>query len=539
MGPLMKSLASTLSVVPAAVVVLFAAQASRASLGRDNEQGLSPTHSYTQLGPGEVVSNLNGNLVLTIPVADVVSASPLGIHLERSYNSHWRDPLVAHQFDVVNKGGYGWRNTPDWQWREVSLDAGDHSFGGILQKTNYSNPGKSLVSGNAAKSAALGFAISDGAYNITVPPASVYTAIGGAPPPGPVGTALTWASTTFAVAGLIIEVAVIADHDGPMTDPEKVNASVGISVGLAAVVTSLAFDKGTAASQGAGKAFAVIGLALNVYNFVQYESDAEPWDPGYSENQVIMPVTLGMNVVGTALVLWGGPIGGAVGISIIGTAAVLQLGGQLWAMYDAGQRQWDIGEVRVEPWALSVNGYVGMLGNKLPQDWGTPAYPFAGPPGEKHFDSSTTTSGKGGRKTVWNPHWVMDPGQSVHPMPDLFLIRSGGGADRFLLQPYDGGVQVTDVEEHWYAYKAMGAESRTQVYYSDRPPYQNVGRTGQSGQQIIDAVEPNDYYLVKEADGTWARFGAGATKGIDVVSTQWSGLFETYWALPNSIDRKS
>src|ERR1035437_9499993 len=235
MGPLMKSLASTLSVVPAAVVVLFAAQASRASLGRDNEQGLSPTHSYTQLGPGEVVSNLNGNLVLTIPVADVVSASPLGIHLERSYNSHWRDPLVAHQFDVVNKGGYGWRNTPDWQWRDVSLDAGDHSFGGIFQKTNYSNPGKSLASGNAATSAALGFAIADGAYNITVPPTSAL-------PPGPVGTALTWASTTFAAAGLIVEVAVIADHDGPMTTQEKVDASVGISVGLAAVVTSLAFD---------------------------------------------------------------------------------------------------------------------------------------------------------------------------------------------------------------------------------------------------------------------------------------------------------
>ena len=533
MGPLMKSLTSTLSVLPAVMVVLFAPQASRASLQRDNEQGISPTHSYTQLGPGEVVSNLNGNLVLTIPVADVASASPLGIHLERSYNSHWRDPLVVHQFDVVNKGGYGWRNTPDWVWNDVSLDAGDQSFGGIFQKTNYSNPGKSLASGNAATSAAIGYEMADGAYRLTAAGENAEEAVAGGQPAA-IGATMTWASTTFAAAGLIVEVAVLADHQGPMTNREKVNAAVGIPVGLAAVATSLAWnDLGQAGQAAAGKAFAVIGLALHVYNFVQYEDNAEPWDPGYSANQVIMPLSLGMDVVGTALVLWGGPVGAAVGVGLIATSAVLQLGGQLWAMHEAAKMQWDIGEVRVEPWALSVNGYVGMLGNKLPQDWGVPAYPFSGSPGEDWIPEDIGGSGDDSWDTP--AHWEAQPVQSVHPMPDLYLIRSGGGADRFLLQPYDGGVHVTDVEEHWYAYKAMGAESRTQVYYCDRPPYQNVGRNGQSGQQIIDPADPNDYYLVKEADGTWARFGVGATKGVDVVSTEWGGLFETYWALPNSI----
>jgi len=147
-------------------------------------------------------------------------------------------------------------------------------------------------------------------------------------------------------------------------------------------------------------------------------------------------------------------------------------------------------------------GYVGMLGTKLPQDQGDLAYPFS--------------------NRSWN---------SVHPMPDMFLIRSRGGADRYLLQPYDGGKRNNNgVEEHWYAYKPVSSENHTEVYYCDRPPYQNSNMSFD-----VSVNDYNDYYLVKEPDGTWAKFGAGNTKGVEVQTPGNDGLYEEYWALPNSI----
>src|ERR1035437_6721331 len=70
-----------------------------ADLTRHNEQGLSPTHTYKRSGAMGVVSNLNGNLVVTsTPVA--LSGAPMGVILERTWNSHWRDPLFTFEYDM-------------------------------------------------------------------------------------------------------------------------------------------------------------------------------------------------------------------------------------------------------------------------------------------------------------------------------------------------------------------------------------------------------------------------------------------------------
>src|ERR1035437_1940318 len=85
---------------PSLLVFLLAMpQASHAFLSRHNEQGLSPTHTYKRSGAQGVISNLNGNLVVTsTPVA--LSGAPMGVILERTWNSHWRDPLFTFEYDM-------------------------------------------------------------------------------------------------------------------------------------------------------------------------------------------------------------------------------------------------------------------------------------------------------------------------------------------------------------------------------------------------------------------------------------------------------
>ncbi|MBK8803832.1 MAG: hypothetical protein IPN71_17645 [Fibrobacteres bacterium] len=112
-------------------ISLLAAVGVWANIQSGNEQGLAEGHSFTSTGPGERVSNLNGNLLLSIPLADVTSASPLGIHLERSFNSHWRDPLYAAPMDFVAKDGNRFRTYRDDEFAGRSTRQAS-GFGGSL-----------------------------------------------------------------------------------------------------------------------------------------------------------------------------------------------------------------------------------------------------------------------------------------------------------------------------------------------------------------------------------------------------------------------
>jgi len=358
---------------------------SYASLARDNEEGLSPTHSYTQLGEGENVSNLNGNLVVTLPVADVESSSPLGIHLERSYNSHWRDPLVTQQYDVLNMGGYAWREKPDFEYHNVDLDDGQKGdFGNIFQKITYSNKGTSVIGGNAATAIATGFAVSDGIYNVSALTANfAQWALHGVPSITEVpkasqlagdywagddaqnaatGSSISWAATTFAVSGLIVDGIILADHKGKWTQQEIINMAVGVPVAVAALGTIFLEEGG---KQTAAQIIGPIAFGLSVYNFVQYEDKAEPWDPGYAANQYLMPISMALDATGTLLLFTPAM---PAGVALIGLASVMQLGGKLASLIDVGDNRWDMADFYVKPWALSVNlfgSYSSKLASKL------------------------------------------------------------------------------------------------------------------------------------------------------------------------------
>lgn len=483
---------------------------------RTNEQGVSSTHSYTRLGSNEVVSNLNGNLVLSIPVADVTGASPLGIHLERTYNSHWRDPLVAFQFDVVNKGGYGYRNSPNWDWRDVrwSQDQFGLGAGDVLGFVNYDNPGKSATNLNAAASAALGFAVVTAPWTVTQVGEGVvdlFTASSGRPRPTP-NTSVAWGGVAFAAASLALDIWSIAEHEEDLTTEEKIDYSLSMSRSVANLAVSLARINKVAIGSNVVPGLASISAAIHLYQYIrnQDEHPPQPWDPGYETNQYLFKFSLGFDLMGAVLV-WT-PFA-PVGYGLMTISAVLELGAYFVATADLASMRWDMGEVWTKPWSLSVNGYIAMAGTKNPQDWGTAAYPFSQVVGQVD--------------NIENRGHLIDDRNSVHPMPDMFLLRSGGGADRFLLQPWDGVARFEDGDSvRWYAYVAAG-DGRTKVYYRDAKPYQ-------SNSGIVD--DPGDFYVVKEPNGTWARFGARpGTKGVDLRKSGYNGKFETYWALPNSI----
>jgi hypothetical protein len=97
-------------------------------------------------------------------------------------------------------------------------------------------------------------------------------------------------------------------------------------------------------------------------------------------------------------------------------------------------------------------------------------------------------------------------------MKELMLVRSGGGTERYNLNESDTLMRNGAV---WQSYAGESNRTLTKIYYTN---------------------EAGGYYLIKEPNGTSAKFGVGVSKGhlsLDPANRDYS--FEVFWALPNSI----
>lgn len=512
-------------------LILFVAGAiapSWASFGRHNEQGISSSHTYTPTGPGEQVSNLNGNLVLSVPLADVATVT-LPIRLERTFNSHWRDPLLVEQYDIfAGDGDNGQRNRPDWQYRNYELKPGEigtfpiGNGSGLGHRVRYTSQERepipanlSYVLGTITETASAAWQVAQ--VGADVSGSTVFN-----------GSGSTWANLAFAAASLTLRTMSWDDREnGPMDTDERFMEGVRVTKTLVAASVAIARLGGVKNASKAYGPLAAVGFAIHLYDYTKFVNRQDSWDPGGTTATKIAAVSLMLDYAGT-LLLFVNPVAGGV---VLVVSALVDLANQLYMKNDLLSDLHDAGEVRVDPWALSVNGYVGMLGGNFEEDRSRRARPFGG------FLQTA-------RQVVWvSPGPGLPPipeatgplegkhEASNHPMSELFLVRSGGGADKFLLAPHEF---IDRDGARWYGYVAGSRANRTEVLYVDFAPYENE-RTLEAGIPRGGVVDSNDYYLVREPDGTTARFGSGGTKGIDRVATQWSSVWEAFWALPNSV----
>lgn len=499
------------STILATVLVAGLHTPSNASFGRHNEQGVSSSHTYTSTGPGEMVSNLNGNLLLSVPLADVATVT-LPIRLERSFNSHWRDPLLVEQYDIyAGDGNSGQRYSPDWEYRNDALgpgQVGTFAIGGasgLGHRVRYTSLEREPIPANLAyvlgtitQSAAAGWQIAQ--LGTAASNSNVLQGKGSA-----------WASLAFSAASMSLQVMNWNDRERrPHGTEEEAIATLRFATSLAQATVAIARISGNKGATKALAPLAVVGFALHLYDYAKFANRQDPWDPGGDQATTIAQVSLMLDFIGTAALFACPPVGGV----ILLVSALVDLANALYMNDDLKRDKLDAGEVRVNPWALAVNGYVGLMGANFDEDRSRRARPFGG------FLGANLSTGEGVNEA------------SNHPMSELFLVRSGGGADKFLLAPHE---YIERDGARWYGYVAGSRANRTEVLYRDFPPYENERITIVAGLPKGGVVDPNDYYLVREPDGTTACFGAGGTKGIDRVSSQWGSVWEAFWALPNSV----
>jgi len=503
-------------------ISLLAAVSVWANIQSGNEQGLAEGHSFTSTGPGERVSNLNGNLLLSIPLADVTSASPLGIHLERSFNSHWRDPLYATPMDFVAEGGFKFRAYRDDIYKQVDHEAQHVPFvSGIGEETNYQEYKAESGTGSQA-SAALGMSLANGVSSMVWDISNrIKPTVPNREGPAPLDNAGTWASAGFAAASIAIQVYSLNESGfHPASSPDDFVKMTSLGVSTAQLINVFLRDKALA------KQLSVAGLALHLYSTVRWTQESNAWDAGYEYNQYLVPLSLALDYAGTTLLF--SPVA-PVGVALKIVSSVVDITTMLIALQDRANDRLDFRLVRSTPWAISVNGYVGMIGDKKEVEQGAPAYPFGGY--ETEESKTVPTNQRSGPQTT--TIWTKKRPMSVHPMPDMNLLRAGGGSDRYFLQALS---PATVNGDRWYSYVGASKSNRTRVYFCDRSPFQmpteQLPKT-HATKAVPD--DPNDFYLVKEADGTYTKFGMGNTKGVQRHPTGWDDVFESYWALPNSV----
>lgn len=469
-----------------AIIIGLAASLSFGGLLRTNEQGFSETHSYTNVGPGESVSNLTANLVLTEPLADI-SATPLGIQLGMSYNSHWRDPLWHDVLDY----NFGKKN----EYRNIDEPSGFNtttSFGGgaAIEQSSFPAPCTSCPMGyvggifsqqhysvKGTVSSKPNFFTYASQVNMAVQASwqtSNLIASLVAGKPTQITGGMRWGMTGFNVAFLALNAGAVASNWDQMEDKDKWNAVVNVS-GASAITTLstislIQSNMAAVGEEGAGKLMGSLAsgaaVALNLYNIGSsiYNGDyGKRYLPGAAIQPAVDYVELNLSIA-SGIAASSGATG--VGLAVAAAAVLVEIGNYLYKEADLHDNYLDQAEYRVLPWAMSVNGYVGIVGKDAP----------------------------------------------THPMKELMLVRAGGGSERYNLNESDTLLRNGAV---WRAYTGESNRVLTKIYYTE---------------------DAGGYYLVKEPNGTWARFGVGLTKGhlsLDKAYRDYS--FEVLCALPNFI----
>jgi RHS repeat-associated protein len=486
-----------------------------ANLSRHNEQGLSPTHSYSIGGPEEAISNLNGNLVIKTIAAQVGSV-PLPIRVERTFNSHWRSPLVVHQFDLdYDKADE--KKTDDDGNESWKIEFDDHE--GI--PADRLSSAEQLILRRAGFSVRemddqiRGFAWMAGMTSMIYSPVEKVIRSANQIDIGPLGTVskapnldqgLRWGSVGLSAMSLGLQLTSI--------DAERFGWNEGGSWEYTAVTLGgLTYSAGNllvgmnliSPTSSFGQYLPVLGLALSLYSL----STLDPSMPGYEAQVVASFAGIGYSMAALAGVATPG-----IGLAVL----AIQLGALWISEYEADQMRWETADYGVPPWPIAVNGYVSMVGNKFQEDL-------------------TRDSRATGRPLVYqNVTYSTKPTEfsrgSMHPMPEMSLVRGDGGAERFILADREPSL-IDDPGQSdtlWYSYTALSNTNKSHVFYADVYPFTKdaSGTTTPS--------QPEDFYLIKEPDGTWATFGGNAggrhTKGIYKESGRTQ---EVFWALPNAV----
>jgi len=523
------------------VVSILLAGPGHALLARHNEQGLSPTHSYKRTGSSGVVSNLNGNLVVSsTPVAK--PGAPLGVSVSRTWNSHWRDPLFTFQYDM-DYSGMDFSNPdkrrPAFDDRDIT-GTQDLDIGGFAVRRfqRYDTPARVPSTWAFAQSVSMSLITAAVQGQINSILQQKY---------GPV----ILKERTLGVGALNeSEKELFRQSQELQAASEIFGAGVYLANGGLDDLQTLKECAGSAAG-GKGASSDCVDATLNVANAMFGSADWANVAVGNSYNIPLIQVAqMGYNVAKGDMtaedLAWqvGGMVaqqmaasiaGGGLAGGVAGVAAVAAV--QAARMYIMLQMQWatsfDVGIVSIRPWALGVNGYLGMLGTNHEPDlqrgqsrfhrvWRT--HEVVQDTVVVHDSARGVDSSYMVDRLVWTSHE-----ESRHPIPDLQLVGSDGGASRFILS--DDSSRLVD-GRRWVSYVSLSNADQRKVYFClPESRGERDSLPDDPTPEQIDASRQADtsgFYLVKESDGTQLLFGMGANdKGI----TYDHAGFHSYWTV--------
>ncbi|MBK8802090.1 MAG: RHS repeat protein [Fibrobacteres bacterium] len=491
---------------------------AQAGLSRHNEQGLSPTHSYKRTGDG-VVSNLNGNLVQTsTPVS--IPGAPLGVELSRTWNSHWREPLFALQYDMdynaIDLSDSSRRN-PVYRDRDVTEST--LNIGGFATRRIHriSNPQQipktwgftqavSLSLVQAAANAAIQRAIFNQYSEFLTRHNALVEILGKDYTKSPEDQAkLDKINNETMMALQAVKIALYA-----------VNGAGDDFRTLQSCASSAAGDR-TSAKGDCGQA--MFNVASNVGGqFIPYISDINmgyKLATGKADGEDVawyIGEQLGQYVV--ANIVGGGLSGGVAGVALAATVQMTRLYISLVAEWE---KTYDVGYVTVNPWSVGVNGYVGMLGVNHDAELNRSQSRY-----QRNWIHRSIEMRDSVIDTVIQNHSL-----SRHPMAELQLVASDGGATRFVLS--DDSARTLD-GRRWVSYEALSNAEMRKIYYCLPRGMEDRIDLGldPNPAQYDPILDSSGYYLVKEPGGTQVVFGLGAAnKGMIE-----DGGFDTYWAVP-------
>jgi len=529
--------------------ILAVAGISLAGIGRHNEQGLSPTHSYKRSGGIGVVSNLNGNLVVTSGIS--MFLNPTSVSVARNWNSHWRDPLIVHQYDMdYSTYDYGSKGSPTYDDHDIS-DLTPRSIGGFATRRvqRYNNPSATPFNAEFAKNMSLSILNQAVALKIQMIVQQKYASTLAAVrfrqdhPESVVkftdqqkldiqqmeqiqaavsifGGALTAymnGGADFAAIGRCY-----SGNDKASDDCIRSNLNVLSSFG-----GNYYLDKGLTTLSGETVNIPILTIASMVYDVSQGKTEDAAWEAGTLAAEAIVNAAASSAATSTAAAgaagaaasaSWAGPVGIAVAVAI-------QLTRMAIAKIQADDKSFDVGWVEINPWAMGISGYLGMLGtNHDPQRSGVNARFNRKWKTSSVDNSSKDSSKKSAARIIYTDHQ-----ESRHPMADMQLVGADGGASRFILT--DDSIQTDNHGRRWVAYSSLSNADRRKVYYClpDGGDASNVIDLGlnPTKSQIDNSrnMDTSGYYLVKDGDGNQVYF---RTKGIDL---DFAGT-STYWSVP-------
>lgn len=554
------------------IILLILFGYSFSSILRHNEQGLTSSHTYKQLGANEVVSNSNGNLSM-VEVAAEIARPDLSLRVTRSFNSMWRNPLGVHMYDMDfdhsldstyrmdmacmiqrTKGESAVASTSSNAPILVTVDAetarrmairrcfesspdirglnvdpssdwyGVKNHAGFVRLKRYSEHTMGTFAPNWYTAALMAYNYGSKVSNMVNRVSNAARNVSENSTGGTISASSAWVG--MGMTALSYGVRLSNSGGGineVVTDPYFLSmvGKTSAEVIASSVINSLVLDK---AAQDAAKKVAAKEIAI-AYAIVNYAIYLCQWDDRAPNAEMY----LAAETIGLGLTIVAAASGNAYLMAAAAVYDIAMIGVQL---YDQYTNDFDLGDFGLIPWGMGINGYQGIVGTKFGEEQSRHSKLFGDEDGDE-----------------------LGKGRSFHPMAELWLINESGGADHYVINTY--ATMVRDGIKY-YAYTPMSAKNRVLVYFADRGMYQEsriwkmdsvreankdllLPEPGKYAEIVDNArkqylnEDTADYYLVKLPNGTYGKFGLGKNKGVVTVRTPgYRDPYEFFWALPTS-----